>query len=72
MELAEDKHIDPNNKARWGFGGTAGNITVGPKTVGETGGVESVLTEQDNEGAHGNGAGTEKTETTKTSKSSAK
>lgn len=72
MALAEDKHIDPNNKARWGFGGTAGNITVGPKTVGETGGVESVLTEQDNEGAHGNGAGTEKAETAKTSKSSTK
>lgn len=72
MALAQDNHIDPNNKARWGFGGTAGNITVGPKTVGETGGVESVRTEQDNEGAHGNGAGTEKTDTAKTSKSGAK
>jgi len=72
MALAEDKHIDPNNKARWGFGGTAGKITVGPQTVGETGGVDSVRTEQDNEGAHGNGAGTEKTDTAKAGKSSAK
>ncbi|TCT87604.1 hypothetical protein [Pseudomonas sp. LP_4_YM] len=72
MALAEDKHIDPNNKARWGFGGTAGKITVGPKTVGETGGVDSVRTVQDNEGAHGNGAGTDKAETAKASKSSAK
>ncbi|MDM9593632.1 MULTISPECIES: hypothetical protein [Pseudomonas] len=72
MALAEDNHIDPNNKARWGFGGTAGNITVGPQTVGETGGVEGVRTEQDNEGAHGNGAGIEKTETAKASKPSAK
>lgn len=58
MALAEDNHIDPNNKARWGFGGNAGKITVGPQTVGETGGVESVLTEPDNSGAHNNGGGT--------------
>lgn len=58
MALAEDKHIDPNNKARWGFGGSAGKITVGPQTVGETGGVESVLTEPDSSGAHNNGGGT--------------
>ncbi|MCX5511326.1 hypothetical protein [Pseudomonas sp. BJa3] len=72
MALAEDKHIDPNNKARWGFGGSAGQITVGPQTVGETGGVGSVRTEQDNEGAHGNGAGAEKTDSAKASKASAK
>ncbi|MBS3184541.1 hypothetical protein JIQ88_05615 [Pseudomonas sp. PCH44] len=58
MALAEDNHIDPNNKARWGFGGNAGKITVGPQTVGETGGVESILTEPDNSGAHNNGGGT--------------
>lgn len=57
MALAEDNHIDPNNKARWGFGGSAGKITVGPQTVGETGGVESVRTEPDNSGAHNTGGG---------------
>jgi len=58
MALAQDNHIDPEGKARWGFGGSVGNITVGPQTVGETGGVESVLTEPDNSGAHNNGGGT--------------
>lgn len=57
MALAQDNHIDPEGKARWGFGGGVGNITVGPQTVGETGGVESVLTEPDNSGAHNNGGG---------------
>lgn len=57
MALAEDNHIDPNNKARWGFGGSAGKITVGPQTVGETGGVESIRTEPDNSGAHNTGGG---------------
>lgn len=58
MSLAEDNHIDPESKARWGFGGSVGKITVGPQTVGETGGVESVRTDPDNSGAHNNGGGT--------------
>nr|GFD05234.1 hypothetical protein [Tanacetum cinerariifolium] len=39
MAIQKDNHIDPDLKARWGFGGTEGKITVGPETVGETGGV---------------------------------
>ncbi|MCH5497957.1 hypothetical protein L6218_06080 [Pseudomonas syringae pv. syringae] len=40
MTVKKDNHIDPELKARWGFGGEAGKITVGPETVGETGGVD--------------------------------
>ncbi|WP_049870497.1 hypothetical protein [Pseudomonas cremoricolorata] len=62
MALAKDNYIDPESKARWGFGGTAGKIIVGPETVGETGGVDHVRTEPDNPGAHGNGGGAEQVE----------
>ncbi len=55
--MKDDKYMNPNNKARWGFGGTAQKITVGPQTVGEAGGVEHVRTEPANEGAHNNGGG---------------
>lgn len=61
MAVEKDKHIDPNVKARWGFGGSADNITVGPETVGETGGVDSVRTEADEPAARKNGGGTGKT-----------
>lgn len=65
--MDKDKHIDPNNKARWGFAGEPGNITVGPKTVGETGGVDSARTESDETAARNNGGG-EKTEAAKATK----
>lgn len=64
MAVEKDKHIDPNDKARWGFGGTEGAITVGPETVGETGGVDSARTEADESAARNNGAGV-KTEAAK-------
>lgn len=67
MAVAKDKHIDPNVKARWGFGGTEGNITVGPETVGETGGVDSARTEPDEKAARNNGGG-ENTEAAKGTK----
>jgi hypothetical protein len=73
MAVAQDKHIDPNNKARWGFGGDTGNIKVGPQTVGETGGVDTARTESDETAARNNGGG-EKTEAAKatTSKTTTK
>jgi len=64
MTIEKDKHIDPNNKARWGFGGSEGSITVGPQTVGETGGVDSARTESKETAARNNGGGT-KTEAAK-------
>lgn len=67
MAVEQDKHIDPNVKARWGFGGSADSITVGPDTVGETGGVDSVRTESDETAARNNGGG-KNTEATKASK----
>lgn len=71
MAVEKDKHIDPNEKSRWGFGGTPGNITVGPKTVGETGGVDSARTESDETAARNNGGG-EKTEAAKATKTTTK
>lgn len=55
--MQEDKYMNPNDKKRWGFGGTAEKITVGPETVGETGGVEHARSEPKNEGATNNGGG---------------
>lgn len=57
MTVAKDNYIDPNKKARWGFGGTEGNVTVGPETVGETGGVDHARLEPKDEGAVKNGGG---------------
>lgn len=71
MTVQKDKHIDPNDRARWGFAGTPGNITVGPKTVGETGGVDSVRTESDETAARNNGGG-ENTEAKKATKTTTK
>ncbi len=59
MTVAKDNYIDPEKKARWGFSGEPGSITVGPKTVGETGGVDHARTIPDNSGAHNNGGGSD-------------
>lgn len=57
MALAKDNYIDPDSKARWGFGVSGGEVTVGPQTVGETGGVDHARTVPDDSGAHNNGGG---------------
>lgn len=57
MAVEKDKHIDPNVKARWGFGLEGSRVTVGPKTVGETGGVENVRTEPEKKAARKTGGG---------------
>ena len=62
MTVQKDNHIDPNIKARWGFGGTEGNITVGPETVGETGGVDTARTRSDENAARNNGGGADETQ----------
>lgn len=59
MTTQKDNHIDPSLKARWGFSGTEGNLTVGPQTVGETGGVEHALSRIEGGGAHMSGGGAE-------------
>ena len=56
--MEQDKYIDPNDKARWGFGGDEKGITVAPQTVGETGGVEHARSEPRDEGAVDAGGGT--------------
>lgn len=55
--MKDDNYMNPNEKARWGFSGKAGKIKVGPKTVGQTGGVEHVRVEPENEAARHNGGG---------------
>ena len=57
MSIQKDNHIDPELKARWGFGGTEGNITVGPETVGETGGVDHARTRIEESGGRNSGGG---------------
>jgi len=61
MTVAKDNYIDPNSKARWGFGSDGKQVTVGPETVGETGGVDHARNEPKDEGAHGNGSGVQPT-----------
>ncbi|WP_178122954.1 hypothetical protein [Pseudomonas sp. AU8050] len=61
MTTQKDNHIDPNLKARWGFFGAPGSVTVGPETVGETGGVDHARSRIEPGGAHNNGGGTEAT-----------
>lgn len=68
MTVAKDNYIDPNSKARWGFGGSEGKITVGPETVGETGGVDHARSDPKDEGAVNNGGG-ENSEAKKATKS---
>ena len=59
MTVQKDNHIDPNTKARWGFSGDAGEITVGPQTVGETGGVDHARSRIAEGGGRNNGGGAE-------------
>lgn len=59
MALAKDNYIDPDSKARWGFGVKDGEVTVGPQTVGETGGVDHARTIPDDSGSHNNGGGSD-------------
>lgn len=70
MTVAKDNHIDPNDKARWGFGGSEGNVTVGPQTVGETGGVDHARVVPKDKEAVNNGGG-EDTEAKKATKPAA-
>jgi hypothetical protein len=62
MPVVKDHHIDPELKARWGFGGTEGNITVGPETVGETGGVGHARTRNENGAGRNAGSGSQATQ----------
>lgn len=62
MPVVKDHHIDPELKARWGFGGTEGNITVGPETVGETGGVEHARTRNESGAGRNAGGGSQATQ----------
>lgn len=73
MTVGKDHYVDPNDKARWGFSGSDGEIKVGPETVGETGGVDHARNEPKEEGAVNNGGGENSeakkaTRSTKTSK----
>jgi hypothetical protein len=61
MTVQKDNHIDPNTKARWGFAGGEGEVTVGAQTVGETGGVDHARSRIEPGGAHNNGGGAEAT-----------
>jgi hypothetical protein len=66
MSIQKDNHIDPELKARWGFGGTEGNITVGPETVGETGGVDHARTRIEETGGRNSGGGVDDSEALRT------
>lgn len=66
MAIQKDNHIDPELKARWGFGGTEGNITVGPETVGETGGVDHARTRIEETGGRNSGGGVDDSEALRT------
>ncbi|MBS4081808.1 hypothetical protein [Pseudomonas rustica] len=59
MTVKKDNHIDPNIKARWGFSGDEGKITVGPQTVGETGGVDHARSRIEEGGGRNSGGGAE-------------
>lgn len=61
MTVQKDNHIDPNTKARWGFAGAEGEVTVGPQTVGETGGVDHARSRIELGGSRNNGGGAEAT-----------
>lgn len=66
MSVQKDNHIDPELKARWGFGGTEGAITVGPETVGETGGVDHARTRIEETGGRNSGGGVDDSEALRT------
>ena len=55
--MRDDKYMNPNDKARWGYSGTLDEIKVAEQTVGETGGVEHARSEPEDEGARNNGGG---------------
>ena len=59
MSVQKDNHIDPDLKARWGFAGSPGAITVGTETVGETGGVDHARTRIEESGGRNSGGGAE-------------
>lgn len=59
MTVKKDNHIDPNIKARWGFSGDEDEITVGPQTVGETGGVDHARSRIAEGGGRNSGGGAE-------------
>lgn len=52
-----NNYLDPNDKARWGFAMKGGQVRIGTETVGETGGVKTILTEPGDSAAEGNGGG---------------
>ena len=61
----EDNVLDPNQKARWGFSaGSDGQIAVGPQTVEETGGVNTIRQDADDTEARKSGGGTKRTKKT--------
>jgi len=68
----EDNYTNPEDKARWGFGGSADKITIGDQTVGETpeqGSVESAATgDKDVQEPRNNGGGTDAKPATKSKK----
>ena len=55
--MKNDKYMNPNDKARWGYSGKKDDIKIGEQTVGETGGVEHGRSEPEDEGARNNGGG---------------
>lgn len=59
MTVKKDNHIDPNTKARWGFAGEEGEVTIGPQTVGETGGVDHARSRIAEAGGRNSGGGAE-------------
>lgn len=58
-----DNYTRPEDKARWGFGGTADEIKVGPEKVGDTleegEKVSGTTTVADVQAARHNGGGTD-------------
>lgn len=56
--MQEDKRLDPNDKQRWGVVlGADGQASMAGKTVGETGGVDTIITPAKDDGAVRNGGG---------------
>ena len=52
-----DNYLDPNEKARWGFAMEGGQIRIGTETVGETGGVDTIVSNPGTGAEEGNGGG---------------
>lgn len=50
--MQNKRYLDPNKKARWGFGTSEdGQITVGAQSVGDTGGVKHARSEPEDSNA---------------------